>query len=148
MLLRTRPSAPTGALSAAGALALRATPAHLAVGRTAAGTAMIVRPRALPQLMGVDSATATRVGWAIQMLGAREVAVGLGTLMALRSPDRRASRTWVAAGILCDAVDVVAMTAALARGRVSKGAGAAVLAVAASAVALGARALEVDDAGA
>ena len=146
MPLLTRPTAPTRSQSALAAVAARATPKHLALGRTAAGASMIVRPRSLPQLMGLDSATATRVGWAVQMLGAREVAVGLGTLAALSSPDRRASRTWIAAGVLCDAVDVLAVGGALLRGRVSKGSGTAVLAVAVSAVALGSRALQEDEA--
>ena len=145
MLLRSRPPE-TAARSALSAVLDRATPAHLALGRAGAGATMILRPRSFPQLMGLDSATATRVGWAVQMLGAREIALGVGTLAALGSPDRRASRTWLMAGILCDAVDAVAVTGALLRGRVSKGSGAAVLAVALSAVALGSRALEEDEA--
>jgi hypothetical protein len=143
LLTRTAPTPRRSALQAA---AGRATPAHLALGRAGAGAVMVVRPRALPQLLGVDSATATRVGWAVQMLGARELALGLGTLAALRRPDRPASRTWLAAGVLCDAVDVLAVGGALARGRVRKGSGGAVLAIALGAVALGARALQEDDA--
>ena len=140
MLLRTRPEpAPRPLLQG---LADRLTPAHLALGRTGAGAVMVLRPRTVPQLLGVDSATATRMGWAVQMLGAREVALGLGTLAATRSGDGRAARLLLAAGLLSDAVDVLAVGGALLRGRVSKGTGTAVLAVAAGAVALGARALE------
>ena len=80
------------------------------------------------------------------MLGAREVALGLGTLVALRRGDARAARTWLAAGVLCDAVDVLAVGAATARGRVAAPAGLATVAVALSAVGLGARGLRADDA--
>jgi hypothetical protein len=138
MLLRTRTEVARHR-SPLQALADRATPAQLALGRAGAGTLMLVRPRALPQVLGVDSATATRTGWAVQMLGAREVALGLGTFAALRSGDRRGARLWLAAGVLADGVDALAMAGALARGRVSRSAGLGVLAVAASAVALGVR---------
>ena len=121
-------------------------PEHLALGRTGAGTVMVLRPRALPQLLGVDSATATRMGWAVQMLGAREVALGLGTLAALRRPDGAAARAWLAAGVLCDAVDVLAVGGALLRGRLRTTTGGAVLAVAAGAVALGVGELQADEA--
>lgn len=144
MLLR---SAPSASRSLASSVRERASVSQLALGRAGVGAAMIARPRMLPQLMGVDSATATRVGWSVQMLGAREVAVGLGTLAAVRGGDRRAARTWVAAGVLCDAVDALAMTGALLRGRVTKAAGAATVAVALSAVAVGLDALQSDEAG-
>ena len=143
MLLR---SAPSASRSLASSVRERATVGQLALGRTAAGASMIVRPSMLPRMMGVDSATATRVGWAVQMLGAREVAVGLGTLAAVRTPDRKAARVWVAAGVLCDAVDALAMTGALLRGRVGKTAGGAALAVAVSAVAIGLDSLQADEA--
>ena len=141
MLLRTRPDVRSsgGDLRA---LTDRLTPEHLAAGRAGAGALMVVRPRAVPQLLGVDSATATRMGWAVQMLGARELALGLGTLVALRRPDGRGSRLWLAAGILSDAVDALAVTGALARGRVRKGSGGALLAVAVGAVTLGVRELQ------
>ena len=45
MLLRTRPA--TVRRSPLQALADRATPAHLALGRTGAGTVMVLRPRAV-----------------------------------------------------------------------------------------------------
>jgi hypothetical protein len=124
----------------------RVSPEHLALGRTGAGALMVLRPRVLPQLMGVDSATATRMGWAVQMLGAREVALGLGTLAAVRRPDGPAARTWLAAGVLCDAMDVLTVGGALLRGRLRTSSGGAVLAVAAGAVALGVRELQAHEA--
>jgi hypothetical protein len=140
VLLRTRPE--TARRSAVQALAQRVTPLHLALGRTGAGTVMIARPRALPQLMGVDSATATRMAWAVQMLGAREVALGLGTVLSLRRGDRGADRLWLAGGVLSDAVDALAVAGALTRGRVGRGTGLGLIAVAASAVAIGVRELQ------
>ena len=146
MLLRRTP-APTSARSVVGVVAERVGPDHLALLRTGAGVVMVGRPRALPQLMGVDSATAARVGWAVQMLGAREIAMGLGTLAALRHPGSRAARTWVAAGVLTDALDVLAVGGALARGRVRASSGTAVLVTATAAVLLGYRALQEDEPG-
>jgi hypothetical protein len=144
LLIRTAPTARRSPLQA---LVDRVTPAHLAMGRAGAGAVMVLRPRTLPQLMGVDSATAARIAWSLQMLGARELALGLGTLVSLRRMEQGASRAWVAAGVLCDAVDVLAVAGALARGRVSKGTGTAVLAVSAGAVGLGAWAFQEDEAG-
>jgi hypothetical protein len=140
VLLRTRPEA-ASRRSALQVVVDRATPGQLALGRAGAGAVMVVRPRSLPQLLGLDSATATRTAWAVQMLGAREIALGLGTAAALRRPDREASRLWVAAGVLCDGVDVLAVGGALARGRIAKGPGLGLLAVAGAAVAIGVRAL-------
>lgn len=123
-------------------LADRATPAHLALGRTGVGAVMVVRPRAVPQALGIDSATATRMAWAVQMLGAREIALGLGTYAALRNPDRASSRPWLEGGVLCDGVDALAVAGALLKGRVRMGTGLGVVAVAVAAAALGVRALE------
>ena len=141
-----RPGTRTSPLtSALAAVSSRARPEQLALGRAGVGLIMIARPRVLPELLGVDSATSVRMGWSTQMLGARELAVGLGTLAALRWPDRRAARLWLAGGVLCDAVDALAVGGALAKGRVSKASGGAVVAVALAAVALGLRALGEDD---
>ena len=112
------------------------TPSRLATGRAGVGAVMLVRPHLLPTLLGVDSATSARMGWAVQMLGARELALGLGTRVALRRGDGRAARLWLASGLLSDAVDAVVLTAAVARGRLSTRTGALVAVVAAGATAL------------
>ena len=119
----------------------RVRPEHLAAARTAAGAVMLARPRLMPRALGVDSAASARMSWVVQMLGAREVALGVGALVALRRPDRSAARVWVAAGLLSDAVDVLAVGAAVAGGRLSKGAGGAVTVSALGASLLGWRAL-------
>ena len=126
-------------------VAAAARPEHLALGRTAAGVVMVGAPTRLPRALGVDSATSTRMAWAVQMLGAREVALGLGTLAALRSPDRRGARLWLLGAVLSDAVDVLAVGRAVASGRLSRAAGGAVTAVALGATALGVRELREDE---
>jgi hypothetical protein len=107
---------------------------RLALGRAAAGVSMITRPTMLPGLLGVDSAAATRMAWSTQMLGAREVALGLGAFVALRRGDSRGARLWLMAGLLSDAVDALAVSAAVARGRVSKATGIGLVGVAGGAV--------------
>jgi hypothetical protein len=107
---------------------------RLSLGRAAVGVSMVTRPRMLPRTLGVDSAAAERTTWVTQMLGAREIALGLGTLASLRRGDREATRLWLWAGLLSDAIDALAVGSATARGRVSRPAGAAVVAVAGGAV--------------
>ena len=114
----------------------------LSIGRAAAGVSMVARPRMLPTSLGVDSAAAVRTAWVTQMLGAREIALGLGTLVASRGSDRRGARLWLYAGLLSDAVDALAVGAAVAQGRASKAAGGALVAVAGGAVVTQLMALE------
>ena len=109
---------------------------QLGLARAAVGVVLLVRPGLLPGLLGVDRAAVTATGWTHQMLGAREVAVGLGSVVALRSGSPDASRVWVLGGLLCDAVDVVAVTAAVVRRRVARGPGLALVAAAVAAVAV------------
>ncbi len=113
----------------------------VAVARAAVGSALLVRPRLLAQSLGVDSAANARMSWAVQMLGAREVALGLGTLAALRGGAGRGLRLWLMAGLLADATDAVVVWAAVGRGRLSRGSGTVLVAVAGAAAALQAKAV-------
>lgn len=115
---------------------------RLSIGRAAAGVSMVARPRLLPTSLGVDSAAAARMTWVTQMLGVREIALGLGTLVASRGSDRRAARLWLYAGLLSDAVDALAVGAAVVQGRVSKATGGAVVGIAGAAVATQVMALQ------
>lgn len=108
----------------------------LALGRAVVGVTLLTRPDLLPGLLGVDPPTSRRVSWVLQMLGAREVALGAGSAVAGRADGPAAHRTWLAAGMLCDAVDAVALAAAVGSGRVRRGSGLAVVVVAAGAVAV------------
>lgn len=149
----TRPDVPQAStaphlIAAAGrllqGLGRAATPARLAVGRTGAGTVMVLRPQLLPTALGVDAVSAAKTAWVVQMLGAREIALGLGTLVALRAPDRSNRRAWLAAGVLSDGIDVLAVGAALLQGRLSRSTGTLVAATALGATLAGLRALESD----
>ena len=126
------------------ALAALVAPTRLAAGRTGAGVVMLARPRLMPQTLGMDSASAARGSWVVQMLGAREIALGLGTLASLRSDDRRATRTWLTAGVLCDGLDAVVVGAAVLSGRLSKPVGGAVVLTALAAAAGGLQTLRRD----
>ena len=151
-LLRTSPSgrsvdsgrreasaAAAAALSAGLARAL--TPLRLAQARTAVGATMLTRPTLVPQLLGVDRESAVRTGWAVQMLGAREVALGGGAWVAMRRGDARAARLWLLAGLVADAADAVVCAGAVGRGRVRASSGGALVAVATTAVGVQAAAL-------
>lgn len=104
----------------------------VAIGRTGVGATLLVRPRLLPELLGVDSASSARSSWALQMLGGREVALGVGALASQHS------RLWTAAGLLADLTDAVVIGSSAARGRLraSTGLVSVVVASAASTVAI------------
>jgi len=146
LLTRPRTSSSSDLTASLGSVLRRAstaaTPGRLALSRTGVGGVMLVRPRLLPTALGVDSASAARTAWVVQMLGAREVALGLGTLVALRSPDGRAARAWVAAGALSDGADVLTLGAAVLRGRLSRRTGGLVVLSALGATVAALRALE------
>ena len=84
----------------------------VAAARVAIGVLALARP-GVPSRpwvgvgAGADEGTA---GLAVRVLGralgGRDLALGLGTLAALNQADAEASSTWVAAGALCDALDV------------------------------------------
>jgi hypothetical protein len=114
----------------------------LAAGRVGVGVAMLARPRTLPASLGVDSATAARVSWITRMLGAREVALGAGTLLALRRGDsgRDSARDWLLGCAFSDAVDAAAFAGAVARGHARVVPGSAFALVAGASAAVGGRA--------
>jgi peptide-methionine (R)-S-oxide reductase len=119
-MLLTRRDVRTPAADFAQAAASHVRPKHLALARVGIGAAMIARPRLVPGVLGVDSATSARMGWSTQMLGVREVALGAGAVIALRSTDGPAARLWLAAGMLCDTADALAIGGAVLKGRLSK----------------------------
>ena len=112
----------------------------VAAGRVALGLVALARPDvpARPWVgASADDLSAQVFGRA---LGARDLALGLGALAALRQP-RPASASWLAAGALSDALDVAATVAAWSelprrtRWLVAASAGGAALAGAVGAVA-------------
>jgi hypothetical protein len=116
----------------------------VAAGRVALGLAALAWPSipARPWVGAAADDLAARVFG--RALGARDLALGLGALAALRHPAAEAgsASTWVAAGALSDALDVVASLSAwreLPRGSrwlVAGSAGGAALAGAAGALAM------------
>ncbi len=118
--------------------------AAVAAGRVAIGLAALALP-SVPSRPWVgaaaDDLAATVFGRA---LGARDVALGLGALAALRrtAADPESASVWVAAGALSDALDVVASLSSwrqlprTGRWLVAGSAGAAALVGAAGALAL------------
>ena len=98
-------------------------PRSIAAGRAALGVSMLLRPALVPTLVGVDPQATAATRWVVQMLGAREVALGVGTLT-------QAGRAWTLAGVLCDTVDAAALVLAVRAGTVGRTGGGAVVAVA------------------
>ena len=82
----------------------------VAAGRVALGVTALVWPSvpARPWVGAAADDVAARVFG--RALGARDLALGLGALAALRGPAAQtgSARAWVAAGALSDALDVVA----------------------------------------
>ena len=125
MLSLVRPTSTTHRLLA---------PRPVALGRAGAGVVMLARPSLLPRVIGIDSASAARTTWLVQMLGARELALGLGALHELRRGDGRAARVWLTAGLLSDTADALVMAAAVSRGKASKVPGLATICLALSSI--------------
>jgi hypothetical protein len=81
-----------------------------AAGRVAGAIAAFARPEALPRLLGVDRGTARRATFLVRLVAAREAAIGLGALHALKTG--RDVRPWLVAQAVADAADAVALAAA------------------------------------
>jgi len=117
----------------------------VAAGRVAIGLTALVWPSvpARPWVGTAADDVAARVFG--RALGARDLALGLGALMALQGQEAEAgpARVWVAAGALSDALDVVATVSSwrdlprATRWLVAASAGGAALAGVAGALALG-----------
>lgn len=83
----------------------------IAAGRIAIGIAALVAPRRLAAgWLGPEAATGA-VTLLARAFGAREVAVGAGTLWALDAGGP--VRPWVTAGIVCDGLDAAASVLAV-----------------------------------
>jgi hypothetical protein len=84
----------------------------LAVSRAAYGAAMVIAPRAAGAVWigGRSRDPATRVF--ARALGARDLVLGAGGLVALERGDPSRARPWFAAQVLTDSVDLAATLAA------------------------------------
>jgi hypothetical protein len=123
--LRPRPPA-SGAVLAHYATAARSVPAWgrllsspqpvataIGVGRLVLGGAFLVAPVASTRLLGLDTATAKRVGYLARMAAARDIGLGVGTLTAAGPAG---AAPWLLAGAAADAVDAVVIAGAIRTG--------------------------------
>lgn len=87
------------------------TPENIAIGRIIAGSLYVAFPRPLVRAWtGTDDRRVDPLGRAI---GARDLALGLGALLALRRDVP--ARGWLEAAVISDAVDAVATLLAFRR---------------------------------
>ena len=89
----------------------------LGITRLAIGAGLIVGPAGLGKALGLSADDAKRAGWLARLAGAREIAIGLGTLDAWRQG--RPVDGWVAAQGISDASDAIAFATVALQGRVS-----------------------------
>jgi hypothetical protein len=77
--------------------------------------AWLAAPVSTVRLLGLDTATATRVTWLARMAAARDLALGLGTVRATAC--RREAAGWLLAGAASDLADAALVEHALRQGR-------------------------------
>jgi hypothetical protein len=111
---------------------------QLGLARAGLGASLLAAPRFGTRLMGLDSGTARRMVWLTRMAAARDLALGAGTLAALR--DGRDVARWLAVGAAADLADTVILADATRRGSFSRVRGSALVAGAAGGALVGAAA--------
>jgi hypothetical protein len=104
--LRHSPPGETGSVDV-GSLAR-----NLAINRMSFGAGLILAPGLYARTWIGAPARDERVKVLARALGARDLALGTGGLLALRAGDEQRARRWFAAQGLTDAVDLVATLAA------------------------------------
>lgn len=80
------------------------------LGRIAIGVTTFIRPETLPRALGLDRGTARRAAPLTRFFAAREAALGVGALHAVRTG--RDVTPWLVAQAIGDAGDAVALAAA------------------------------------
>lgn len=88
----------------------------LGIARIGIGVGLLVSPVGLARGLGIDAATAKRVGWMARIAGARELAIGLGTIRAWHRGEPMTG--WLAAQAISDGVDSIAFAVTASRGDV------------------------------
>lgn len=109
-------------------MSIRAALIALSLGRVAIGAALAAAPRATGERWIGETANDVRVAIITRGLGARDLAIGAGTALALHSGSEGAARSWLAASAIADACDFTAMLTT--RDRVPRQSAAATLALA------------------
>lgn len=91
------------------------------------GVLLLRWPQLLARLLGSDRVTTERSAWLARMVGGREFAFGVGTLTGSPTP-------WLAAQMIADATDVVALTAGMRQRQVRRIRGSLLVAFAAAGI--------------
>ncbi len=89
----------------------------LGITRLVIGAGMIANPAGLGKALGLSEERAEEAGWLARLAGAREIAIGLGTLAAWRTGAPTAG--WVGAQAISDGSDAIAFAAMTIRGSIS-----------------------------
>jgi hypothetical protein len=93
---------------------LRTAALGLAASRVAYGAGMVLAPTHAARMWVGRRARDPRAQVLARALGARDLVLGLGSLLALRGGDRMAARPWFAAQVATDSVDLLATLGARA----------------------------------
>lgn len=102
----------------------------LGLTRIGIGIGLLVNPSGIGKALGIDPTAMQQAQWLARFTGGREIAIGLGTLIAWRRGDSVAG--WIAAQAISDGTDTVAFAAVASQGRVSASRGWGMAAFAAS----------------
>lgn len=102
-----------------GRRAARLGTAGIGLARAAMGAAVLIRPTALPDLLGVDSVTSGRLDWVLRMFAARDAALGLGAAYVALTGGP--VRPWLLAQAVGDATDAGVFALAARRGQLRPG---------------------------
>lgn len=81
------------------------------------GAGLLIGPSGLGKALGLTPDQAHQARWLARLTGAREIAIGLGTLQAWRRGESTSG--WVAAQGISDASDSIAFATVVLQGKVS-----------------------------
>jgi hypothetical protein len=83
----------------------------IGLGRVGLGLGFLAMPETSTKVLGLDAATAARMTWMARMMAARDVALGVGTVLGVAYD--RDGDVWLLAGAACDAADALAIAGAI-----------------------------------
>lgn len=102
----------------------------LGLTRVAIGIGLIANPMGIGKALGIADEAMRQSVWLARFTGGREIAIGLGTLVAWKRSEPLAG--WIAAQAISDATDTVAFAVVASQGKVSPARGWGMAAFAAS----------------
>ena len=85
----------------------------IGVGRLVIGSTLLLAPVLSVRMLGTDSATAKRMSFLARTTAARDIGLGLGTLLGGGDRERA---LWLGVGAAADAADAVVIAAAMRQG--------------------------------